>query len=62
MDYGLQSKSGSGVDYENGYPLDCSVAIRLPESDMEFVKNFTLSDFQEKILHRQFHLILSVLV
>ena len=29
---------------------------------MEFVKNFTPSDFQEKILHRQFHLILTVLV
>ena len=33
-----------------------------PLSDMEFVKNFTPSDFQEKILHRQFHLILTVLV
>ena len=29
---------------------------------MEFVKNFTPSDFHEKILHRQFHLILTVLV
>ena len=32
-------------------------------TDMEFVKNFTPSDFQEKKnLHRQFHLILTVLV
>ena len=31
-------------------------------ADMEFVKNFTPSDFQEKFLHRQFHLILTVLV
>ena len=32
------------------------------QTDMEFVKNFTPSDFQEKILHRQFHLISTVLV
>ena len=31
-------------------------------ADMEFVKNFTPLDFQEKILHRQFHLILTALV
>ena len=30
--------------------------------DMEFVPNFTPPDFQAKILHRQFHLISTVLV
>ena len=30
--------------------------------DMEFVKNFTPPDFRLKILHRQFHLISTVLV
>ena len=32
------------------------------QTDMEFVKNFTPSDFRLKILHRQFHLISTVLV
>ena len=31
-------------------------------SDVEFVQNFTPPDFQAKNLHRQFHLILTVLV
>ena len=41
---------------------EVSIIIFGMSQTWNFVKNFTPSDFQEKILHRQFHLILTALV
>ena len=41
---------------------EVSIIIFGMSQTWNFVKNFTPSDFQEKILHRQFHLILTGLV